>query len=229
MKLLSDYDQWYDGVFDDRPPTFHRLAFTAGGLSKRAQFDLFASLQLPTPIHGTVAELAATIASQRWPGLAAQPPAALRSAFRCVVYLDEHAHRGEGKELLNLEEALARYPQVLASVYVPADGIPAAFRLVRFGRWGFWLRQEGAAGQWQSNRRDREVILEKNRWDSPNPIARVLWAIDFIPSPTGLLAIDFNTAPQLVTLGEAKALSDEEVALELEHVARHDPAHLLQF
>jgi hypothetical protein len=57
----------------------------------------------------------------------------------------------------------------------------------------------------------------------------VLWAIDFLPAADGLLAVDFNTAPDLTTLGETGALSADAVAAELAWVWETNPEHLAQF
>jgi hypothetical protein len=44
-----------------------------------------------------------------------------------------------------------------------------------------------------------------------------------------LLAIDFNTAPELSTLGEAGQLTASEVKAELDRVAAEAPGQLRQF
>jgi len=226
MQLLSDYSQWYDGIFDQTPPVFHRMAFTRGGLSKPDQFRLFQSLGLRTPAHGRVSDLARECIE---PILGVAAPGAFLEHVYCVVYTDEHGHRGEGKLRLPLAVAATRHADSFASIYVPpAARTPVCFRLVRLGGWVFWLRQEGDPEGWQSNRRDKESVLSKTRAADPNPIARVLWAIDFIPSPDGLLAVDFNNAPELVTLGESGTLTPEEVRSELHHAVITRPDSLNQ-
>jgi hypothetical protein len=100
---------------------------------------------------------------------------------------------------------------------------------VRFGRLILWLDQRGRTDDWRSNREDAERVLDRRRTDSPNPIPRVLWAIDFVVSATGLLAVDFNTAPDLTTAGEAGRLEAAEVAEELAWAQRTHPEHLRQF
>jgi hypothetical protein len=57
----------------------------------------------------------------------------------------------------------------------------------------------------------------------------VMWAIDFIPTSHGLGAIDFNTAPELLTLGETGTVKPEEIRIELEAAASGHPEHLRQF
>ncbi len=226
MRLATDYDQWYDGIFSGQGPVFSRMAFTKGGLPKRAQFDLFNKMQLATPPHGLVSELAERI---RIPILGENAPGEWAEDLKCLVYLDECAHRGEGKTVLSLADACCQYPGHFASLFVPIPGGPVAFRMVRFGRLAFWLRQEGQPGNWQSNFLDQETVLRKWTPNSNNPIPRVLWAIDFLPTPFGLLAVDFNTAPQLVTLGEEKSLAEDEIRAELAFAGQNYPDHLNQF
>lgn len=225
MRLLTDHAQFYDALFDTQEPVFHRMAFTRGGWSKRVQFAQFAALGLPTPPHGLVRELAAAFRrSLPWgvPGAAARD-------VSCVVYLDELAHRGGGKQLLSLREAEALHPDAYASMFVPQQAGPAAFRLARVGRLAFWLRQLGERASWKSNAADRETVLEKQELADLGPVPRVMWAVDFIAGPSGLLALDFNTAPDLSTLGETGALTPEEVHRELARAARERPATLAQF
>jgi hypothetical protein len=226
MRLLTDYPQWYDSIFDDQPPPFERFAFKRGGLTKTAQFRLFQSLGLKTPPFGSVERLAQELDG---PIAGAQPPQLLSSELKCVVYLDELGHAGSGKALLNLHEARSQHPQVNASLFVPTVPPALVIRLVRFGQWAFWIRQQGSPTDWRSNLNDTETVLDKHRCREPNPIPRALWAIDFLPTQLGLLAIDFNTAPQLVTLGENGWLSPSEVRAELTEVAARAPDQLKQF
>jgi hypothetical protein len=226
MQILTDYQQWYDAVFDGHCPVFHRTAFTRGGLSKRAQFQLFHTLGLPTPRHGSVSDLAQHL-SHPLTGLRA--PASVLEEIRCIVYHDEFAHRGEGKELLPLSAALEQFPTQFASLYHASSTGAVAFRLARLGQLVFWLRQESAVSDWRSNRQERETVLSREVAIEPNPIPRVLWAIDFILGPEGLLAVDFNTAPDLTTLGETDALSPPDVLAELNRAAQENPDALRQF
>ena len=226
MQLLTDYHQWYDGIFDAEPPVFHRQAFSRGGLSKRQQFALFESLSLSVPRHGVVRELAAVLTA---PALDCPLPPEAVAEVRVVVYVDELAHGGRGKRLLPLAEALASCPDAYGSLFHPSAAGARAVRLARFGRLAFWLEQRGQTGDWRSNREDSERVLSRCRTGSPNPIPRVLWAIDFVASAVGLLAVDFNTAPDLTTLGESRVLEPGEVAEELAWVQRAHPEHLRQF
>lgn len=225
MQLLTDHAQFYDSIFDEAPPTFERSAYTRGGLDKPGQFRLFARLGLNTPPHGTVQEIRRRLMEPNGP---LGPPRAAADDVGCVVYADVLAHRGEGKRLLPLGQAAREHPDAYATLYVPPFGDPLTFRYVRFGQMGFWLRQRGAGSGWRSNVGEQEDVLERIVETTANPVPRVLWAIDFIPSVQGLLAIDFNTAPDLATLGESAALSPAEVRAILNDAAARNPRWLAQ-
>ena len=224
MKLLSDYAQWYDQAFDGEGLEFQRMAFTRGGLSKREQFALFDRLGLHSPPHGLVRELASrTGLSIEWQLSAVAWPAEIEA----VVYLDELQHGGNGKVKLSLVEALARQPDHYASLFVSLANPAVILRHVRFGRLGFWLRQQGGE-DWRSNRADNETVIGRTSHPEPKPLPRVLWAIDFLPAADGLLAIDFNTAPDLATLGESGVVTVDELLCELESAAASAPETLRQ-
>lgn len=225
MRLRTDFGQWYDSIFDGTGPEFERMAFTRGGLPKREQFALFARLGLRSPPHGTVRDLAAGTGMPRAWGF---PEAAWRQEVEVIVYVDELQHGGNGKLKLPLATALVSHPEHYASLFVPLAHPALSLRHVRFGGLGFWLRQQGGE-DWRSNRADQETVLARFRCDEPNPLPRALWAIDFLPAADGLLAIDFNTAPDLATLGEAGAVTAAELHDELTKVAQSTPAALRQF
>ncbi len=226
MRLLTDYDQWYDCIFDGAEPVFERMAFTRGGLGKAAQFDLMKSIGLRTPPHGRVEDLASGVLEM--PGVGSGPRQILDD-IQCIVYLDELAHRGQGKERLTLREAWERYPRHFASMYVAPPGGPVAYRWVRFGRCEYWLRQTGGSGDWRSNRNDEETAVGHAWRPETMPIPRVVWAMDFVPSAEGLLAVDFNTAPQLAVLGEQGLLTAEQARIELEWAVAHHPESMKQY
>ena len=226
MQLLTDFPQYYDGIFDGSGPVFHRMAFSRGGLSKRRQFAMFEQLGFTTPPHGPVSDLVTRGRAPEWLGPA---PEQWLEEVHCVVYVDELLHGGQGKVRLSLAEAARQYPETYASIYSPPVARAVNFRHVRLGGIGVWLRQTGGANEWKSNRGDTETVLERTHHSGPPPIPRVLWAIDFIPTPSGLCAIDFNTAPELVTLGETGTVSPDEIRAELEKAAAEFPSHLNQF
>jgi len=227
VRLDTDFAQHYDTVFDDAGPVFHRRAFERGGLSKRAQFSLFDRLGLATPAHGVVKDWRAEHPApciwggdlDRWWG----------QDLRLVVYRDEHAHGGHGKDLMPLDRALEECPEAYASLFIPPARHALNFRHIRIGRLGVWLRQQGGPGEWRSNRSDIENVLLQDRHEGPFSIPRALWAIDFIPAPDRLLAIDFNTAPDLSVLVEQPVVTPAQILEELNFAAQLAPESLDQF
>lgn len=223
MRLRSDHVQWYDGIFDGRGPTFHRVAYEPGGLAKREQLALFDRLGLSTPPHGIIRELART----RVPW--GCDPALWQREVECVVYEDEHLHRGLGKHKMTLADAVALHPDRYASLFIASGARATSFRHVRFGRIGIWLRYVARPGEWRTNvDAEEEEVVGVARDLEPAPIPRVLWAIDFVPSVLGLLALDFNTAPELRALGESGLVRDDELHEELKRAAAERPEHLAQ-
>jgi hypothetical protein len=227
MRLITDYPQYYDAIFDGAGPVFHRMAFGRGGLAKREQFALFRKLELATPPHGTVKELGAQHPGPCVWGTSLGPWWA--EEIQLIVYEDEYAHAGGGKKRMPLRRALEECPDAWASLYIPPAERAVGYRHVRIGRIGVWLRQEGGEGEWRSNQRDRESVLACRRHEDSLAVPRAMWAIDFIPSPSGLLAVDFNTAPELATLGETRAVEAAQILEELTFAARQMPGSLEQF
>ncbi len=225
MKLLTDFAQWYDHIFDGQGLEFQRMAFSRGGLPKREQFALFDRLGLRSPPHGLVHDLAQrTGVTRDWQ----LPVAPWNAEVEVVVYLDELQHAGNGKVKLPLGKAVANHPDHYATLFVPLKNPAVILRHIRFGRLGFWLRQQGGE-DWRSNRADHESVIGQSQHAEPNPLPRVLWAIDFLPAADGLLAIDFNTAPDLTTLGDTDCVTAEELRDELLAAAAESPESLRQF
>lgn len=182
---------------------------------------MFDSLGIATPIHGTVAQiqekLAATFYDERV--LAEFDP-------QLVIYPDEFAHGGDGKQLVPLSNAPA---DVYASLFIPTAGTGSVgFRQVRFGHLEYWLR--GRSADWRSNIDSERALLKRTAnlpWDTRIP--RILWAIDFVPSSSGLLAVDFNTAPTFQTIAAVCPGDAPEWLRILEQCAAEYPAWLKQF
>jgi hypothetical protein len=226
MKLVTDHAQWYDDIFDGAGLVFHRMAFTRGGLTKRQQLALLERMGYRTPAHGAAAELHARLTHGAHSSLSFP---AVHDFVRAVVYHDELAHRGEGKEVMLLAEAAGRFPNCLATVFHPPAEPGLGFRFIRLADLGFWQRQQSTAGDWRSNHRDQERVLARQPMTLPNPIGRVLWAVDFVPAAEGLLAVDFNTAPDLTSLGESGLVTASEIRAELEAAGSRSTSSLEQF
>lgn len=211
--LRSDFTDYYDfafaGSWQEADVTLDR--FSTDGPSRADALRLLLSLGLRVPTWGRVRELVPHL-------LASWTDATLAQTLESVVvYTDEHAHCGEGKLQMRIGDALAQYPDALASRFIPSGSGAGSvsLRYLRLGVRQFWLRYS-SANDWRSNCGDVtvEVLTEEKRVDAPRwqegPLARhVLFAIDFVPADR-LFAVDFNVAPGLRGSGIEDLVSPAE-------------------
>jgi hypothetical protein len=186
--LKSDFMDYYDFMFDSTGHIFERMSVT--DMSRADALQKLASIGFPTPAWGTVHRLIT-----RFP-----------YSISVVVYEVENAHRGMFKHLLRLDEAMKRFPNKLASLYVPPsfddeDEKPSSFRYLRIGAKRFWL-QYTSEDDWRSNCGSNvEIKLETpplHLTDFHDNEHIPLLAIDFVKCCYGgCLAIDYNTSPGL--------------------------------
>ena len=210
IAILSDFIDFYDHTFYPRgmaDAIWDRRS--RNNMSKAEQFLLLEDLGLKVPEHGTVGEVYSKLKDKF----------SYAEAIRVVVYLDEFAHRGEGKILAILGDALRKYPHFYCSRFVQSEpsfpGIEYAtsYRHLQIGRRSFWLRYSGF-GSWMSNHAKEvevEFLFERHEGHgllssrAPYPV----FAIDMVQSGPWLYAVDFNTAPGLG--GTGIPLSPQEI------------------
>lgn len=197
VKLVSDFVDYYDHWFDREGEVFRRVS--SDGMSRRQMLAYLNSLGLKTPPFGTVREL--------WSRYGELD----RQILSVVVYLDETAHRGEGKIKLPVAEAVRRYPDHLATVYIPSTPQGAvSWRYLQVGAKVFWL--EYASGDWRSNYGGVEIrVLSREKDGYHSKIHLPLFAVDFVAAER-LYAVDFNVAPQVRGTGVEKLLPAREAA-----------------
>jgi len=111
MRLKSDFRDWYDHAFDRDGPEFVRLS--RGGLSRREMFVFLDDLDLRVPLHGTVSTIVPRLERGEGHLLVGH------GWRKLVVYQDEHAHCGEGKVLMDAQDALDSSPEAYCSEYIP--------------------------------------------------------------------------------------------------------------
>lgn len=204
VRLRSDYWDYYDHWFDVIAGiTFER--FSHSGMSRREIFEFLGSIGVRVPFYGKPQEVFEQLDkfSKEYPQL-----------IDVVVYLDERAHRGEGKVKVLLPEALETYPNHLVSQYIPAlpSGAGLSWRYLQVGDKVFWLRY-CSRDDWRSNCGDVKVEVLSRERDGYHPrIAYPLFAVDFVPAGKTLYAIDFNVAPQVKGTGVESILGAEEAA-----------------
>jgi hypothetical protein len=205
--LKSDFKDWYDHAFPLKGgKTFQRDS--KDGIPRSEMFDLFRRLDLRTPRHGLVHELAPQLIAEKWAGdagiLRSNPLTSLPGEY-VVVYLDDYAHTGEGKLLLTPTEAMEKHPFLFCSEFVRAGrcGVSESWRYLKVGARSWWLKY-WSNSNWRSNCGEGgcEIISEETASAQPSKIIKgAMWAIDYVPAGEyGLLAVDYNTAPGLKPL-----------------------------
>lgn len=216
--LHTDFHDYYDHQFAaswQRPErVFERVS--TQGMDRKEMLAYMSSLGLTTPRYGTVAHL---VPHLREAYGVAEPFAEI------VVYLDPRTHAGEGKVKVTLDEALAQYPEHLASEHIAntPTGLGRTLRYLRIGKRQFWLRYT-SLDDWRSNcgEVEIEVLCEKKSRSQDEGVAipYPLFAVDFVHAGNLLYAIDFNTAPGLRGTGLEKLISAREVYEEIAGAVR---------
>jgi len=194
IALESDFLDCYDHWFERRERARRIwIRHTARGPVRRAAIREMERAGLAVPEHGTVRELERRLGGEA--GL--------------VVYVDEGAHRGEGKRRMRAADAMRAYAGHYATRFVESaalGGRAVSLRYLQIGGLCWWLRYEGRGGAdvWMSNAAPEvEVTLLGNA----QPAERVgyealagrypLFAVDHVLDGARLLAVDLNTAPQI--------------------------------
>jgi len=194
MQLDSNFRDWYDFAFERSGPVYTRDI--GGGMSRPEMFEYMQSLDLDVPAHGTVQELAARY--RRDPD-SIEAYLLQHNILQLVVYLDERAHCGEGKTLLDIQDALQRYPNHYCSQHIPATptGLGSTLRYLHVGQRRWWLRYN-SLNDWRSNVGDVEIEVMYEEKPGYHPRIKLpMFAIDFVHAGAKLYAIDFNEAPGL--------------------------------
>ena len=221
VAIVSDFIDFYDHAFC---PTYEAEVVwdrrSRNELSKAEQFALLEKLGFKVPEHGTVMEVYKQL-RKKFLGFAEELFGLYTETVNVVVYLDAFAHRGEGKILTTLGDALKNHPYLYCSAFVetqtsfPGIEYATSYRHLQIGSKSFCLRYTGF-GSWMSNHaREVEVELLFEGYERRGPIrARVpypVFAIDMVQSGPWLYAVDFNTAPGIN--GTGIDLSPKEIYL----------------
>ncbi|EKU98148.1 hypothetical protein Lepto7375DRAFT_7409 [Leptolyngbya sp. PCC 7375] len=221
IKLVSDYrdyyDHWFEGAHSQCDRSYVRLA--KGWMSKFGQFVKLDDAGWTTPLISKACRF---------------PDWVDRDAL-VVVYIDDFCHRGEGKIVMTLGEAISTYPEKDCSAFIRTTDDPLRHaisrRLLCIGDRLFWLTYESKGG-WRSNYGPTaEVTNVGETLCKPAYLAEAgpgehdfsflnqfpLWAVDFVEpaNKTRLMAIDLNTAPGLRGTGIEDLIKPKEVFTEI--------------
>jgi len=219
VAIVSDFIDYYDHAFYPRyeaEVVWDRRS--RNDMSKAEQFALLERLGFEVPEHGTVVDLY-KLFREKLPEFTDELFGLYTEAINVVVYLDPFAHKGEGKILTTLGDALRDHPYLYCSRFVesapqfPAMEYATSYRHVQIGRKSLCLRYTGF-GSWMSNHAEEvEVELLFEGYEGRGPLSShvpyPVFAIDMVQSGPWLYAIDFNTAPGLS--GTGIPLSPQEV------------------
>ena len=195
LALNSNFTDPYDYCFSrSGQAVFHRIWHAKEGRHEMGRREVFGWLEkfgIDTVPYGEVTELLRRI-----------------DAAELVVYVDEHLHCGDGKIKLPAKEALERYPNHLASVFMPPAG--RCERHFQFGDRAFtmpfesrddWRCQRGQSFSWS---------IPGSRFDLfPHVIPYPFFAIDFIPGTE--IATDFGFCPGIKNDGLDVWMSPREM------------------
>lgn len=215
IKIKSDFWDYYDHhacSSQEASPDYVLERYSRNGPSKPQQFKILESLGLEVPLHGRVPQVIKQLHQREDQD----------SVPLLVIYDDEDAHAGEGKNLLAFYHAAStENADKYCSLFVPTTlSIAAAaqsWRLLWVGDLLFKIQYTGI-GDWRSNAAQKVNICVMDQeidWlpavdRRTEPLrSHPLVAIDFV-CPYGEckpLAIDLNISPGLLHTGVEKILS----------------------
>ena len=207
LQLKTDFHDYYDHWFDREGQIFERMSHS--GMSRREMFDFFEQIGLKTPPYGTPKGILESLSDfeKKMENLVQGDNFNL---IDVVVYLDETAHRGEGKVLMPLMKAIQDYPNTFCSRYYPTlQTGSSSLRYLQIGDKVFWLRY--TSDDWRSNYGNVNItVLSQEKDGFHSKINLPLFAIDFILGPNFIWAIDFNIAPGIKGTGIENILPAKE-------------------
>lgn len=210
LQLKTDFHDYYDHWFDREGQVFERMS--RSGMSRREMFNFLENIGVKTPPYGTPGQVFNSLSDdeKELEKLAQENHINL---IDVVVYLDENAHRGEGKILMPLIKAIKEYPDTFCSQYFPSLRFGAiSLRYLQIGDKIFWLRY--ASNDWRSNYGDVNIEVLAQEKDGFHPrIDLPLFAVDFVYGFDRLYAIDFNVAPGIKGTGVEDILPAKEAVV----------------
>lgn len=216
--LKTDFIDYYDHWFDREGTVFERL--TRQGMNRKEMLDYLSSLGFKAPPYGTPSKILMQIDS-RLLELEELSREKDDHSLEVVIYLDEFAHRGEGKILMPLYKAIEEYPKHLCSLFIPSPGAAISFRYLQVGDKNFWLKYT-SKNDWRSNYGDVDITVLSQNKGYHHKIHLPLFATDFIVNTHEMFAIDFNTAPQIKHTGVENLLPAKEAAEAIKAVLRRN-------
>lgn len=199
MQLKSDFNDWYDYAFTKEGPVYERNFKT--DRTRQQDLEFLKSIGCKIPRYGKVKDLVPELLGAKWNSFFEtwnfKRNDRIKDIEEIVVYIDDCAHCGGGKQLVSLREAEEKYPDNFAIEYL-CESLGESYRYLQVGNRKWWLFYK-AYEDWRSNTGDGETtILCEEETGYHGDIKVPMFAVDFIPtSVAGFMAIDYNTAPGL--------------------------------
>lgn len=194
--LRSDFHDYYDHHFEARlgnPGEVCFRRFTTDGPTREQMFPLLHRLGFAVPPWGSIATLKHIIPRDS----------------RVVVYDDPTAHRGDGKRLMVLEEAVETCDGRVLACMFKGDGHDSV-RTLKIGNRA-WQMTYNSTDDWRSNVGDVSISfpVESRPFNDVAPLV----AVDEVSCENGYSwAVDYNVAPGMTGTGMEKLLKPAAVA-----------------
>jgi len=160
--LQSDFIEPYDKYLHDPMGEIRWKRLSRGGRNRKDIFKLLYNYVKSTkPLennvvpHGTVRELYEKYEEREVNGIwnANWDHTGICSSFsNLVIYTDDMAHRGEGKKIVDVENAIEEYPNMYASVLLRNNqNYSISYRELFIGNMVFKLTYISLTDDWRSN------------------------------------------------------------------------------
>ena len=226
LRLISDFIDYYDHYFDVSGVNAFFLRKSKSGLNRRQIFRYLDNHNIKTIPHGLVKDLYDKYYKVNTKQDVHKDYRLKKYTNQIVVYLDEDIHRGEGKVSINILEAIEKYPNYYASVYLYSSSIvsySSSYKKLFIGEYEFNLDYISLSNRWRSNcgivaivlksfkirklddelsfwwRKDRlkKTIIPNYSLFSIDAIDTLAYNIDGDGPLKEEFCIDFNIAPQV--------------------------------
>lgn len=194
VKLDSDFVDYYDNFFNDSGPlVYHRRM--GNSLPRGVALEKLRAKGVPIIPLGAV---------NQFP----------RTARNLVVYTDQKAHQGQGKKILDWNEANIMYPNTLASQYVEDTG-GLYLKHLQVGSRRFNLTMQNPYNGTACHP-GFIVNLQELEPGYNFVMALPIFSIDYIPFNGVMTAVDFNEVQNLYELGFERVMTPSDVVKEIE-------------
>lgn len=193
LRLETDFDDYYDSLFDDSGPlVYKRMA--KDSMPRGKAINYLKGYGVPTLNPMSAGQFS-------------------RTHDKLVIYTNPKLHGGLGKIIETRSQAELMYGNSLAVPFIP--GISDYLKFIQIGSRRFHIIMHTCDDGIHCNPGKPSSITEIN--PSLNyDIAIPIFSIDYIPVNNRMVAIDFNEVQHLGSLGFNRILCPDDVVAEIE-------------